>query len=155
MSQIAHRVVILFVSVIIVVFVGCGNRQLPTYPVNGQLEFQDGTTPKFGTIEFYNAEHQINGRGKINRDGTFTISTYGNNDGAVAGHHKIAIIQLTGNYLTAQANKHIQHDHGALVHQKYSDYRTSNLECTIVESDNDIKLIVERNPNQTEDGMPQ
>lgn len=133
---------------------GCGNNQLPTHKVNGQVKFKDGTTPKFGDIEFYSPEHKINARGKINRDGSFTVTTYNNNDGAVAGKNQIMIMQLTGSYLTARESTQVTHDHGHLVHSRYNDYRTSGLECTIKEGENNVTLVIERNPNQTEDGLP-
>ena len=154
MPSLVKRQLGCFIVLFLFVAVGCGKSQLPTYKVNGQLKFEDGTTPAFGNIEFFNAENKINAHGKINRDGTFTVTTYDKNDGAVAGKHQIVIIQLTGNYLTAKSNQDIQHDHGQLAHPRYVDYRTSGLECTITEGENDVTLVLEKNPNQTEDGLP-
>ena len=133
---------------------GCGNNQLPTHKVNGQVKFEDGTTPKFGDIEFYSPKHKINARGKINRDGSFTVTTYNKDDGAVAGKNQIMIMQLTGSYLTARQNSHVKHDHGHLIHPRYNDYRTSGLECTIKEGENNVTLVIEYNPDQTEEGLP-
>lgn len=143
------------IIVIVLAVSGCGSNQLPTYPVDGQVVFEDQTAPAFGTIEFYNAEHQINARGKIKRDGTFSISTFADSDGAVAGDHKIVIVQHVASYLTAKVTDEINHDHGELVHPDYFDYRTSNLSCTIKpEPVNQVRLTVRKNPSQTEEGMP-
>ncbi len=126
--------------------IGCGSDQLPTHPVNGKVAFQDGTFPMFGTIEFYNDEHKINARGKINRDGTFTVGTYEKDDGAVAGDHRVVIIQIVsepGSPLS-KVTSNIDHDHGELVSPKYLDYRSSDLSCSIQASENDVELIVDR-----------
>lgn len=133
---------------------GCNSDRLPTYPVEGTIRFEDGSFPKFGDIEFYSATHRINARGKINRDGSFTVGTYAPNDGAVEGKHEIIVIQISGTYLTAKYNDEIKHDHGALVNTSYFDYRTSDLECNIERKSNPVELIVRKNPRQTEDGLP-
>lgn len=133
---------------------GCNSGQLPTCQVNGQFRFEDGTTPMFGDVEFHNAEHKINARGKINRDGSFTVGTYDDNDGAVQGEHQVVIVQHTANYLTAHLDIKIDHDHGELVHPDYFDYRTSSLKCVIEKGDNDVQLVLLKNPSQTGDGLP-
>ena len=108
----------------------------------------------FGEIEFYNAKHKINARGKINRDGTFTVGTFTENDGAVEGKHQVITFQVVSSYLTEKRSHSIQHDHGALINPSFFDYRTSGLECEIVSGNNQVKLTVEKNPRQTSDGMP-
>lgn len=133
---------------------GCSSDQLPTYPVEGTVRFKDGSFPKFGDIEFYSGTHRINARGKINRDGSFTVGTYDPNDGAVEGKHKIMILQVSGNHLTAQYNDVIKHDHGALVSTAYFDYRTSDLEYDIKRETNRVELVVRKNPRQTKEGLP-
>ncbi len=105
----------------------------------------------FGDIEFYNAEHQINARGKINRDGTFTVGTYKDNDGAVEGEHKIVIIQNTGSVLEDQFKVKINHNHGGLVDRAYIDYRTSGLSCTVKPGINQFELVVKRSSDQSGD----
>lgn len=135
---------------------GCSN-QLATYPVLGQLTFEDGSVPKFGEIEFYHPEHRLNARGKVNRDGSFTVGTFQEGDGAVAGKHQVVILQHVMTPLVAQAvtESEINHDHGRLIHQQYNDYRTSQLECTIVEGENRFEWILKQNPRQTEEGLPE
>lgn len=133
---------------------GCNSDQLPTYPVEGTIRFKDGSFPKFGDIEFYSDTHRINARGKINRDGSFTVGTYEPNDGAVEGPHKIIVLQISGTYLTAKYNDDIKHDHGALVNKSYFDYRTTDLKYDIKPRNNPVELIVRKNPRQTEDGLP-
>jgi hypothetical protein len=138
---------------------GCGADRVPTHPVMGQLRFQDGTFPKMGTIEFYNAEHKVNARGKIRNDGSFTVGTFEKEDGAVAGTHSVAIIQLMSDSLAAKREVVIEidesedgaghdhnhgHDHNVndveIVHPKYADYRTSDLSIEIQPGENRITL---------------
>ncbi len=135
---------------------GCGDGRLATYPVQGQLKFEDGTTPMFGNIEFYNAQHKLNARGKVNKDGTFTVGTYEDSDGAVEGEHKIVVQQHTGSYLAGHVKVPIKHDHGELIHSDYFDYRTSDLKCNIKKGkQNPVELVLRKNPRQTEEGLPE
>ena len=83
-----------------VVLAGC-NGNPATHQVNGLVEFEDGTYPKFGDVEFYSPQFKVNARGKIERDGSFTVSTYSDGDGAVAGYHQVVIMQQAGSYLLA------------------------------------------------------
>ncbi len=147
-------IAIFLAAIILPSLSGCNSDQLPTYPVEGTIRFADGTFPKFGDIEFYNEDHRINARGKINRDGSFTVGTYAQKDGAVEGKQKIIVIQISGTYLTAKYNDDIKHDHGALVNTSYFDYRTSDLEWDIQAETNKVELVVRKNPRQTVDGLP-
>ena len=125
---------------------GCGSGQLPAYPVEGNVVFQDGGWPMFGTIEFYNQEHKINARGKLNRDGKFTLTTYKEGDGAIAGKHKVVIIQIVTDPTgpLGESKMKVVHNHGALVARKYLDYRTSGLACDIKQGINSVELVVEK-----------
>ena len=150
----------LFFLSLLVCTIGCGSDHLPVHPIQGQLKFSDGTVPKMGTIEFFNAEHRINACGKIRSDGTFTVGTYQPDDGAVAGKHSVAIIQLMSHSLAAKKEVVIEidesegkadHDHDhtedpldlEMVHPKYADYRTSDLTVEVKPGDNQITLEVD------------
>lgn len=132
---------------------GCSGN-LATHPVAGIVEFEDGTRPEFGDIEFYSPVYKINARGKIQKDGTFTLSTYSENDGAVEGYHEVMIMQQVGNYLIGRSGKRIRHDHGSLIDMKYFDYQTSNLSCEIQQGENEVRLVLKKMKRQTEEGMP-
>ena len=79
----------------------------------------------------------------------FEVGTFTDNDGAVAGKHKVIILQVTGNYLTEQLSDDIKHEHGDLISSTYFDYRTSGLECEIVPGQNPVEFVVKKNPRQT------
>lgn len=134
---------------------GCRDNVLKTYPVEGRVIFEDQSVPKFGEIEFYHEQHRVNARGAIGRDGQFTVSTFREGDGAVAGKHKVIITQNVASPLTARIRQEIDHDHGMLIASEYNDYRTSKLECEILANgSNKIEFVVRKNPRQTKDGMP-
>lgn len=132
--------------------VGC-NSNLPTYEVAGTVVFEDGTKPKFGDIEFYSPQFEVNAHGKINRDGTFTVTTFQDGDGAVIGYHEIVIMQQVGNYLLAKTDSRIKHDHGSLIDKSHFDYRTSRLDCEIKAGKNEVQLVVKKLPRQTDEGL--
>ncbi len=92
----------------------------------------------FGTIELMSETHPLNARGQIQRDGTFVLGTYEDDDGAIAGEHKVIIAQL----FMSPIEMNIEHDHGDLVDEKYASYETSGLTCTITTRGSDNELIL-------------
>lgn len=84
-------------SLLILTLVGCGgaNEQMQTAKVKGKVTF-NGQPVVEGELLFApdggGDEPGKPGAAKIQPDGTFTVSTYGNGDGAVIGTHKITYI---------------------------------------------------------------
>ena len=68
---------------------GCGDGRPSRVPVSGQVLI-DGEPLKCGTITFIPAGHRAS-RGKLDHDGRFTLSCFGENDGAVLGKHKVEV----------------------------------------------------------------
>ena len=58
-------------------------------PVTGQVVYNGEPLP-FGIVMFQPEQGQA-AQGEIQPDGTFQLSTYGPNDGAVPGHHKVSV----------------------------------------------------------------
>ncbi len=76
----------LSVLLLVVCSLLCGcSSQLPTYPVAGKIRFVEGGPVKVGTVELKSREHGVQARGHIETDGTFTLTTFAEGDGAVAG----------------------------------------------------------------------
>lgn len=79
-------------AILLVVFLaanlGCDHGPA-MMPVTGQVKY-NGKPLEFGSIYFQPASGQP-ARGDIQSDGTFTLSTYRLNDGAVLGSHKVRI----------------------------------------------------------------
>ena len=69
--------------------VGC-NSNPETAPVEGKV-LLDGKPLKFGSVMFQNAKGGQPATGEIQPDGSFTLSTYAPEDGAVVGEHRVRI----------------------------------------------------------------
>lgn len=119
--------------------VGCSS-DLPTYPVSGKVLFTDGSPVKVGTVELKSREHPIQARGKIDTDGTFQLTTYNENDGAVAGVHDCVIVQFV---MAEDVTGHRPSTIG-VVGRRYASYTTSGLTLEITgDGENEVVLEVE------------
>ena len=122
-----------------VLFCGCNrSNELAVHVVEGKIAFADGAPAMFGDIEFQSESHPVNARGKIQRDGTFTLITNGKN-GAIEGQHKVVVVQVVTNHF----NLDVVHDHGDIVHEKYATYTTTDLSVTIEPGTNEVVLTVD------------
>ena len=70
--------------------VGCGSGELETAPVSGTVTF-DGQLLTHGTVIF-TPTHGRAGQGDIDGNGRYTIGTYSDSDGAIAGPNKVSVI---------------------------------------------------------------
>lgn len=69
---------------------GCGRSdRRPTAPVEGKVLYR-GQPLKFGAVTFQ-PEAGPPAVGQIQPDGTFRLSTYGQNDGAIIGKHRVSV----------------------------------------------------------------
>ncbi len=118
---------------------GCSDGFPERYPVTGSVRFRDGEPVRTGTIELCIPGSRWSASGKIERDGTFRLSTVKEGDGAITGTHKILIRQLIVVYLPAEGG----HDHGKLVSPRYGDYATTDLEVGIEPRRNEILVEVD------------
>jgi len=75
---------------------GCGGPPLPVARVSGKVTCK-GQPVSGGSITFSpvgDGKSNNSGKaatGKLNDNGEFTLSTYGTNDGAVVGKHRVAL----------------------------------------------------------------
>jgi hypothetical protein len=126
---------------------GCSNSELPTYPVHGKVVFRDGETLKLGNIECKSVEHGVQARGQVKPDGTFTLSTYSEEDGAVAGKHVAVITQMVFLEDAKMVDHHhaeSEHVHPGLIHSRHGRYDTSDLQFTVTtDGPNTVELVVE------------
>src|SRR5687768_11954197 len=111
-----------------VLTLGCNNGPR-TYPVSGTVVFSNGKPATFGIIEFTPVDSGPGARAAIAADGSFTLKT-GDHDGAVAGKHRIAIIQLFARDGVDPKARHHMHA-SRLVHAKHARFETSELERTV------------------------
>jgi len=77
-------------TVLSVVALLCGCTQTPSVvPVSGKVLYNGEPLP-FGIVMFQPEKGQA-AQGEIQPDGSFQLSTYGPNDGAVPGLHKVSV----------------------------------------------------------------
>jgi len=127
---------------------GCGDG--PTvYPVRGHVPSHDGRRPTFGTVEFRSDPGGQIAAGRIAPDGSFRLSTFGNEDGALAGRHKAIIVQVVN-------TEHLpleKHHHVLDIHPRHARYATSGLEFTIEPGgQNDLEIVVDHAPRSPSKG---
>jgi len=106
---------------------GCGEGQLKTYPVQGKVLFADGSPVKLGTIECLSETHGIQATGTINRDGTFRLKTYRDEDGAVEGLHKCVIVQ----FIQADGIPNAKPSTLGVINKRHASYATSGLSIRV------------------------
>jgi len=120
---------------------GCERDSLSTYPVQGKVQFDDGTPVRSGFVETYSPKHQVNARGKITKDGSFQLTTFREADGAVAGTHDVIVVQFLGHEMASN----VAHDHGEAVATRFADYATSGLSLEVSEQEeNECVITVSR-----------
>jgi hypothetical protein len=119
---------------------GCGSG---VYPVEGKVVWKDGLPAKElegSQVVFDLPERQTSARGIVQADGTFRLTTNKPNDGALAGEHKVAVIetrkQLGGPDSAAIAP--------GLMDSRFYDPATSGLQAKVSPGTNQIALVVER-----------
>lgn len=123
---------------------GCGS-QPSTFVVKGKVVYTDGTPVRFGDIETLAVDQRVNARGKIQADGSFTLTTYQANDGALPGTHQVVIIQTSSIPLAAAAKMApVKHAHGSDISPKYRSYSSSGLSFTVEPTGvNEVTLVIE------------
>jgi hypothetical protein len=120
--------------------VGCNNGKLKTYPLQGEVVFANGKPVRMGTIETKSVQHGVQATGSISKDGTFQLTTYSENDGAVEGDHRCVLVQ----FIQAESIPNYRPSTLGVVHRRHSSYATSDLAFTISKtSENRIRLVVD------------
>ena len=123
----------------VMVLTGCGGK---TVPVNGRVKFTDGSdaTALAGYEVSFEAEAQkISGAGTIQPDGSFKISTYTGDDGAVPGRHRVAVTPPSSPDPDKPPPRPV-------IPKKYFDFPTSDLTVEIQPGKGDVTLELERAP---------
>ncbi len=117
--------------------VGCGKS---TCAVNGKVVYDDGKQagPELEghVVTFESQNEPVSASGLIGPDGTFTVSTYDMDDGAVPGKHRVAVMAPTPEIDVPPPPREIK--------AKFESFDKSGLEVTLESGDNDVVLTVER-----------
>lgn len=119
-------------SAICLLLSGCGGgHELETAQVSGTVFYQGKPLP-YGTISFQ-PQAGPPAMGKIQPDGSFTLSTYGNGDGAIVGPHKVLISATAtdaGATPAADSNTEMRAAQ-SVIPTKYSSFSTSGLTADV------------------------
>jgi hypothetical protein len=119
---------------------GCSDGRPPTYPVSGQVVFDDGSPVHVGTVELKSREHNLHARGEIDPRGNFTLTTFERGDGAVAGTHDCVVVQM----VMAEDVANLRPSSEGVVNPRYGSYATSGLVVHVNDEDpNELLLNVE------------
>lgn len=140
-----------FVGVLIVlsaIAAGCGGPP-KTYLVHGTVLFPDGQPLTRGTVEFetFHQNKAITASGEIDKDGTFQLGTFGPNDGAIAGEHRVAVIS---DYVIGTGVERPGELPPPLLDPKFRSFKTSGLKFTVKPRMNNILVEVDYAGPETE-----
>jgi len=119
---------------------GCGGGQ--TAPVDGRVKFKDGSDVSVLSgyeVDFQPAGGKTSATGHIAADGTFKLTTFGADDGAIPGQHRVAISPPPSPDPDKPPQK-------SKLPVKYSNFDTSELTVEIKPGRNTIELELERAP---------
>ena len=77
---------------LLAIAVGC-SQKATTYPAGGKVTYPDGTPLVGGWVTFrsMSADRPVTARGVTLDDGTFKLSTFVTDDGAVPGQHQASV----------------------------------------------------------------
>lgn len=111
---------------------GCGNNRLPIAPAEGNVVYQ-GQPLAFGSVMFQPTKGPP-ARGVIQPDGSFQLSTYGNNDGAVIGSHRVRVACFESQKPSSDDNNASSGIVGlgrSLIPERYSNLEASGLRVEV------------------------
>jgi len=118
--------------------VGCGPQtdRSPTAPVQGKISYQDKPLER-GTVVFFPKSGGKTATGTIQPDGSYTLSTYSQGDGALLGEHNVTVISERdmSNVLPEDPEASLE---PSLIPTKYNLQKTSGLTANVQEGDNQI-----------------
>lgn len=114
---------------------GCDSHS-PTAPARGLVRY-DGEPLKFGSVMFQPVAGGQPARGEIGPDGTFVLSTFAPEDGAIVGEHRVRVmcnsLQRDG-AKTAPGNDATAGQ--LLIPRKYTQLSSSGLFATVAQGEN-------------------
>ena len=121
-----------FLGLALLLVCGCGSGRDGVYPVSGTVTFEDGTPLANGFVQFrpVNSSSRVSAHSKIEQDGSFQLSTYGENDGALAGQHQVIIGEPSLDP-EKMDNPVYRRTRRNLVPEKYKSYAMSGLQFEV------------------------
>ncbi len=131
--------VLLVCAFLVAPLIGC-NRGPKIVVAEGVVQFEDGSPVVVGTVETKSLAYEgIQATGKIERDGSFKLTTFVEGDGAAVGEHQCVVVQ----FVMAEGLKGHQPSTQGVVNPKHRNYSTSGLRISVPdEGTKSIKLVV-------------
>ncbi len=124
---------------------GCGGGEsFSTAPVSGKV-MHAGKPVKGGSVQFSPVSADATksagkpASGNVNDDGTFTLSTYGNDDGAVLGKHTVTYTPPTNEAAAAPS----EGGHEQEAKSPYDGLSPKQKEVEVKEGKNDVTIDLE------------
>jgi hypothetical protein len=145
-SQLA-KLAVAFWLLITAAIVGC-HKDPAMAQVTGKVMY-NGKPLEFGSVTFQPAAGQP-AQGDIQSDGTFALSTYRQNDGAVIGVHKIRIASFESQRPNAVKNPGEQSLGASLIPLKYTFFDQSGLSAEVKPGDNPPIVLELKGPASAE-----
>ena len=105
--------------------VGCGSAKPEVAPVSGRVLYE-GKPLKFGQV-FFHPNAGTQGRGTIQPDGTFTVSTYDAEDGAQIATHKVRVTCYEAQDPQGEQRNFEEGNGESLIPEKYASLTTTEL----------------------------
>ncbi len=130
-----NKYIFLAASIITLAMSGCGKAQ----PVHGKIVYPDGSPAKElagHLIMFQSVEHKVSASGVIGPEGTFTVGTETETDGAMLGKQRIAIAPPAREIMKPQIKQ--------VIPDWYGSFETSKLEIEIKSGTNTPTITVEK-----------
>jgi hypothetical protein len=128
------------VAALVFLVAGCGGSKIPTYRAGGKVTFPDGKPLARGSVMFRTADGgRATARGQIQPDGSFKLSTFAPDDGAVAGKHQVlVVVPLLGTDPEGPAPPT-----PSPIDPRFAGYETSGLEFIVNDSgQNQFEIVV-------------
>jgi hypothetical protein len=129
--------------------IGCGHK-LRTYPVEGVVVWSDGKPAvelAGGFVTVDSVELNVSSQGVILSNGTFTLGTYGKDDGVPAGTYRASVTRPPDVEITGRAVR---------LPSKYENVARSGLVVMVEPKPNSVTLKLDRGgkPSAEELGRP-
>lgn len=119
----------LAIGFLLTAIAGCGDKRPSRVPISGQVLI-DGQPLKFGVVRFIPDEGRPSS-GNLDNNGHFTLHCFEDDDGAVLGHHKVAI------FANEPLDERRTRWHAP---PKYASMINSGLEQQVAQADNSLVI---------------
>jgi hypothetical protein len=120
--------------------VGCDSGKQHVVKYSGKVMFQD--KPLTNGSVMFQPEEGIHARGNIGPDGSFTLTTYVEGDGATVGKNKVRVVSTLGG--NADPTQGETSTGSSVIPETYADFSTTPLEVEVPpEGKTDAVLVVE------------